>query len=56
MGINSHTNVAYARVAHDHPKMADYMARLDEMNELADRSTGFVWRYLTDSRDPLAIS
>jgi hypothetical protein len=27
------------------------MARLDEMNHLADRSAGFVWRYLTDSRD-----
>ncbi len=26
-------------------------ARLDEMNQLADRSPGFVWRYLTDSRD-----
>lgn len=45
-------NVAYALFAHDDPKMADYMARLDEMNELADRSRGFVWRYLTDSRDP----
>ena len=32
--------------------MATYMARLDEMNRLADQSPGFVWRYLTDSRDP----
>jgi hypothetical protein len=45
-------NVAYAIAAHDDPRLADYMARLDEINQLADRSAGFVWRYLTDSRDP----
>lgn len=45
-------NVAYARCDHDDPRLADYMARLDEMNQLADASPGFVWRYLTDSRDP----
>src|SRR4051794_21992478 len=28
------------------------MVRLDEINQLADGSPGFVWRYLTDSRDP----
>jgi heme-degrading monooxygenase HmoA len=32
--------------------MAEYMARLDEINQLAEQSPGFVWRYLTDSRDP----
>src|SRR5690349_8734195 len=45
-------NVAYAIAPHDDPRMADYMARLDEINTLAERSPGFVWRYLTDSRDP----
>jgi len=45
-------NVAYTLVPHDDPRLADYLARLDEMNQLADRSPGFVWRYLTDSRDP----
>ncbi len=45
-------NVAYAIAPHDDPRLADYMARLDEINQLADRSPGFVWRYLTDSRDP----
>ena len=45
-------NVAYALADHDDPHMADYMARLDEMNQLAEGSPGFVWRYLTDSRDP----
>jgi len=45
-------NVAYALCDADDPRIADYIARLDEMNELADASPGFVWRYLTDSRDP----
>ena len=45
-------NVAYAIAPADDPRLADYIARLDEMNELADASPGFVWRYLTDSRDP----
>lgn len=45
-------NVAYALAAHDDPRLADYFARLDEMNHLAERTPGFVWRYITDSRDP----
>jgi heme-degrading monooxygenase HmoA len=45
-------NVAYAIAPADDPRLAEYMARLDEINQLADRSPGFVWRYLTDSRDP----
>jgi hypothetical protein len=46
-------NVAYALAPHDSSLMAEYTARLDEMHELAVRSPGFVWRYLTDTRDPL---
>ncbi|HUS27948.1 MAG TPA: DUF3291 domain-containing protein [Kofleriaceae bacterium] len=45
-------NVAYALCDADDPRIAEYIARLDEMNQLADASPGFVWRYLTDSRDP----
>lgn len=45
-------NVAYAIAPADDARLADYIARLDEMNQLAERSPGFVWRYLTDSRDP----
>ena len=45
-------NVAYALAPHGDPLLADYIARLDEMNRLADASPGFVWRYLTDTRDP----
>lgn len=44
-------NVAYAIAPTSDPRLADYMARLDEINQLADTSPGFVWRYLTDSRD-----
>jgi hypothetical protein len=45
-------NVAYAIAPADDPRLADYVARLDEINRLADHAPGFVWRYLTDSRDP----
>jgi heme-degrading monooxygenase HmoA len=45
-------NVAYAIAPADDPRLADYIARLDEINQLAERSPGFVWRHLTDSRDP----
>lgn len=44
--------MAYAIAPADDPRLVDYIARLDEMNQLADKSPGFVWRYLTDSRDP----
>jgi hypothetical protein len=45
-------NVAYALADHDDPRMADFMARIDDINRLAEHSPGFVWRYATDSRDP----
>ena len=45
-------NVAYALGDENDPVMADFMAQLDEINTLAERSPGFVWRYVTDSRDP----
>jgi hypothetical protein len=31
------------------PVMADFVARLDEINALADRSPGFVWRLQTEA-------
>jgi hypothetical protein len=37
-------NVARAKTPLDAPEMADFMALLDPVNELADRSPGFVWR------------
>lgn len=44
-------NIAYARAPLDDLLLADFVARLDEINALAERSPGFVWRYLSDSRD-----
>ena len=45
---NSHqiaqVNVARAVAPLDDPQMADFMALLDEVNLLAERSPGFVWR------------
>ena len=57
-------NVARAVAPLDDPLLAGFVARLDEVNALADRSPGFVWRLqgeegnATDVRvgdDPLVI-
>lgn len=44
-------NVAYARAPLDDPRLADFVARLDEINALAENSPGFIWRHVADSRD-----
>lgn len=44
-------NIARAREPLDHPLMADFFARVDEINTLAERSPGFVWRW-TDEPPP----
>jgi hypothetical protein len=41
-------NVAHLVAPIDSPLLADFVALLPEINELADRSPGFVWR-LTDA-------
>jgi hypothetical protein len=33
----------------DDPRIADFIAQLDEVNRLAERSPGFVWRLQSDS-------
>jgi hypothetical protein len=33
----------------DDPRIADFIAQLDEVNALAERSLGFVWRLKSDS-------
>lgn len=38
-------NVARLRAPLESPELADFVARLDEINGLADRSPGFVWRF-----------
>jgi hypothetical protein len=37
-------NVARMRAAVDDAAMSDFVARVDEMNQLAEQSGGFVWR------------
>ena len=40
-------NIARMRASLESPVMAGVVARLDEINALADRSPGFVWRLQT---------
>jgi Domain of unknown function (DUF3291) len=40
-------NIARMKAPLDSPSMAGFVARLDEINALADRSAGFVWRLQT---------
>lgn len=42
-------NIARAKAPLDDPLLADFMARLDEVNALAEASPGFVWRLKSDS-------
>jgi len=42
-------NVADAVATPDDPKLAEFMAQLDEINALAEASPGFVWRLKSDS-------
>lgn len=44
-------NIARMKAALDSPVMAGFVARLEEINALADRSEGFVWRLQTDAGD-----
>jgi len=42
-------NVARAQAPLEDPKLAEFVARLDEINALAEASPGFVWRLQSDS-------
>ena len=42
-------NIARMTAPLDSPVMAGFVARLDEINALADHSDGFVWRLQTDA-------
>lgn len=42
-------NIARMRGALDDPVMRDFVARLEEINALADGSPGFVWRLQTEA-------
>lgn len=42
-------NMARAHAPLTDPLLADFVAQLDEINALADRSPGFVWRLQTET-------
>ncbi len=44
-------NIARMKGALDSPVMEGFVARLEEINALADRSPGFVWRLQTEGGD-----
>jgi CHAT domain-containing protein len=48
-------NIAKMQAPLEHPLMSDFIAQLDEINQLADESAGFVWRLQTDEGDATAL-
>ena len=48
-------NIAKMKFAIDHSQMADFVARMDDINALADAAPGFVWRLQTDDGDATGI-
>lgn len=48
-------NIAQLLAPLDHPQLAGFVARLDEINALADGSDGFVWRLQTEAGDATAL-
>ena len=47
-------NIARPRAAFDSPEMAGFMALLDEINALAERSPGYLWRLQDESGNATA--
>ena len=48
-------NIALLRAPLDTPLLADFVALLEPINAVADRSPGFVWRLQTEDGDATAI-
>jgi heme-degrading monooxygenase HmoA len=48
-------NIGRARGEMTDPVMAEFVARLPEINALADQSPGFVWRLQTEDGDATAV-
>jgi hypothetical protein len=48
-------NISTLRQPLDHPEIADFVAGLEAINGLADRSDGFVWRLQTDAGDLTSV-
>jgi hypothetical protein len=48
-------NIARSLHALDDPRMAGFMANLDRVNAIAERSPGFVWRLKDESNNATAL-
>ncbi len=48
-------NVAIMKAPLESPGMADFVANLDRINALAERSPGFVWRLQSDDGDATGL-
>ena len=48
-------NIARLLAPLDDPLLADFMANLDPINRLGDRTPGFVWRYQTEEGNSTSI-
>ena len=48
-------NIAKAKGSTDGPVMAEFMSSLERINELAESSPGFVWRFQTDDGDATSV-
>jgi hypothetical protein len=48
-------NIAVMKEPLESPRMADFVANLERINALADRSHGFVWRLQTQEGDATAL-
>lgn len=48
-------NIAKLKYHFDDPELSDFVARLDDINALADAAPGFVWRLQTEAGDATAI-
>jgi hypothetical protein len=48
-------NVAQAKAEMDTDAMSRFVSRLDEINQIADKSPGFIWRLQSDDGDATSI-
>lgn len=49
-------NIAPLSLPYEHPDLTDFVNNLDRINQIAENSEGFVWRYTEpDTRDSEAI-
>jgi hypothetical protein len=58
--VSSHYHLAQYNIARlvaplDSPQLADFVANLDRINQIGDRSPGFVWRHQTAEGNSTAV-